>query len=221
MRTFIQALPLVVVCGICYMLGGLSTGLFVSLRMKGTDVRDHGSGSSGATNVLRVVGAKAGLITFIGDFMKGVVAGLLGRLIAGWVGFDPALCAAICGFCAIIGHIWPVMLGFKGGKGVATAGGLFVVVTPLPGIITIVACIICVAVTRIVSLSSMFGAVVYLLVAGSYGLVMNRHYLFFFSFITAATIIFAHRSNVARLVKGTENVLDFDKLFGKKDRGRE
>ena len=98
-----------------YLLGNIQTGLIVGWTTKKIDLRQHGSGSSGATNALRILGRQSALWTLLGDFLKGLLAACLGLLIGGWRG------GLLAGMCVVAGHIWPVFFGFKGGKGVATS----------------------------------------------------------------------------------------------------
>lgn len=101
-----------------YLLGNIQTGLIVGWTTKKIDLRQHGSGSSGATNALRILGRQSALWTLLGDFLKGLLAACLGLLIGGWRG------GCWPGMCVVAGHIWPVFFGFKGGKGVATSLGV-------------------------------------------------------------------------------------------------
>lgn len=215
MHIILRVILGIVFSGVMYLFGGLSTGMWIASRLKGMDIRKYGSGSSGATNVLRVLGRGPGLVTFAGDFIKGIAAGLLGAAVAPLLGMDVRACAAMLGFCAVVGHIWPAIAGFKGGKGVATSAGLFLIVAPWQGIVTIAAAVLCIAVTRIVSVGALLGSVVFFLLAGPLGLATHRPWLFFFSLGVAAIVIFAHRTNIKRLLAGEENMLDFSKVFRK------
>lgn len=142
----------VLIAVISYLLGCFSTGLTVS-NVKGVDIRNAGSKNTGASNVLRVMGLKSGLVTFIGDFLKATLSCWLGSLIlpdATWgiMGYGMML----GGLFAIIGHNWPVFYGFKGGKGVACSAAVIFFINPLWGIISIVICVGVIALTRYISL---------------------------------------------------------------------
>jgi glycerol-3-phosphate acyltransferase PlsY len=194
---------LMLICGITgYLLGSVNFSLIIG-KFYGTDVRQHGSGNAGTTNTLRVLGKKAAAMVFAGDILKGVIACLLGRLIAGG---DIGIMAA--GFGAIIGHNWPLYFGFKGGKGVLTSAAVVMMMDWRAGAICLTVFIILVAITRYVSLGSIVGAGLFPIVS----LVMGRNALFIiFSTAIAILIIFRHRSNIVRLLNGTES-----KLFKKK-----
>ena len=195
-----------------YLLGGISTGMWVSSRFGGIDIRKHGSGSSGATNVLRMLGLKPGLTTFAGDFLKGLLAALVGRILCGLMGLTPAAGAALLGICAIAGHVFPAQSGFRGGKGVATCAGVFLLVTPFIGFLTIVVGLLCIALTRFVSLGSLAGAAMYFITASIKGFASRQSWLFLFALAAAAIVVYAHRENIERLRAGTESKIDFGKL---------
>ena len=138
-----------------YLLGCFSTGITIS-RAQGVDIRSKGSKNTGASNVLRVLGLKSGLVTFVGDFLKAALAVLIGHLLLpgetfGVMDFGKML----GGLFAVLGHNWPVFYGFKGGKGVACSAAVVFFVSPLWGIIAIVICLLVIAITRYISLGSM------------------------------------------------------------------
>ncbi|MDR1263522.1 MAG: glycerol-3-phosphate 1-O-acyltransferase PlsY [Oscillospiraceae bacterium] len=200
----------IVVAAASYVVGGLSTGLWVSSRIKGLDVRRFGSGSSGATNVLRTLGRGPGLVTFLGDVLKGVAVTLAGLLLGGpW-------CACLCGFLAVAGNIWPLTAQFKGGKGVSTAAGVFLILAPWQTLLAIVIAFTVIYLTRYVSLGSLAGLVGYLLIAGLPGLFAHRAWLFWFALGINALVCYAHRQNIQRLLSGNENRIDLAVLTGHK-----
>ena len=140
-----------------YLLGSIPFGYLIVSAKTGGDIRQTGSGGTGATNVSRRAGKAAGILTLVFDALKGVAAVLIARLLLThqehalwWIGF--------AGLVAIIGHIFPVWLGFRGGKGVATGVGVFLVLTPLAVLVAGLLFLIIVALTRYVSLGSMIGA---------------------------------------------------------------
>ena len=191
-----ELLRYVLVGVIAYFLGNFATSYIVSMRSARIDIRKHGSGNAGATNVFRVLGAKAGAITFIGDALKGVVAVLIGRYIAGSNG------ALLAGLFVVIGHNWPVTLGFKGGKGVATTIGSMLAINPLLVLIVFVVGVIVLITTKYVSLASITGMVIFPIVMILFK--QSTEYVAF-SLILALLAIFKHRKNIVRLFKGTES----------------
>jgi acyl phosphate:glycerol-3-phosphate acyltransferase len=188
----------VLVSVIAYFLGNFATSYIVSMRSAHIDIRKHGSGNAGATNVLRVLGAKAAAVTFIGDALKGVIAVLIGRYIAGSNG------ALIAGLFVVVGHNWPVTLGFKGGKGVATTIGSMLAINPLLVSIVFAVGIIVLITTKYVSLASIIGMVIFPIVMIVFK--QGPEYIIF-SIILAMLAIFKHRTNIVRLLNGTESKL--------------
>ena len=195
----------VLVAVTAYLLGCISTGLIVS-GSKGVDIRNSGSKNTGASNVLRVMGLKSGLITFVGDFLKATLACWIGSLLLpnatfGIRGFGMIL----GGLFAIIGHNWPVFYGFKGGKGVACSCAVIFFIDPLWGAVAIVLCIIVIAITRFVSLGSMTMLFTYMVMmcAAHWG----EWFLCLFTVALFAMCMWRHRANVQRLLSGTENKL--------------
>lgn len=194
-----------------YFLGNFSTGAFIARRVKGSgmDIRKYGSGSSGATNVLRVVGKKAALITFAGDFLKGAIAATLGYVLGGRDG------AMLCGILVVMGHIWPALMQFKGGKGVATSIAVILVITPGQALLVLAIALGCIVLTRYVSLGDMLAAFTYALALCPWAIIHQQYTVFWFALALAALVIFAHRGNIRRLVKGTENRLDMSAFKSK------
>jgi glycerol-3-phosphate acyltransferase PlsY len=179
-------------------------------RAAGVDLRQQGSGNLGATNVFRVLGWKIGLLVFVADALKGALPVLLlPPRIGGAV--DPGLWAIACGIAAIAGHVRPVFLRFrKGGKGVATAAGVFFALAPLPMLVTFALFVAVVLATGYVSLGSLLSAVVlpaFLLVTQG-----SRAPLFAVSVLIATFVFWTHRANIGRLRRGEEH------RFGKRSR---
>lgn len=172
-------------------------------KLRGVDLRKHGSGNLGATNVFRVLGWKIGVLVFLADALKGAlpVYYLPPRIVSPR---DPILWAIACGIAAIAGHVRPIFLKLrKGGKGVATAAGVFFALAPIPMAVTFVVFVVVVLATGYVSLGSMISAVVlptFLLV--TLGL---RSPLFVVSTIIALFVFWTHRSNIGRLRRGEEH----------------
>lgn len=191
-------LMIVFVSIIAYFIGNFATSYIVSMRSAKIDIRQHGSGNAGATNVLRVLGVKAAAMTFIGDALKGVVAVLIGRYLAGNYG------AVFAAFFVIIGHNWPVLLKFKGGKGVATTIGSMLAINPLVVLIVLVIGIIILVTTKYVSLASITGMAIFPFMMVAFK--QPQEYVAF-SFIVAIMAIYRHKANIVRLLKGTESKL--------------
>ena len=179
-----------------YLLGSIPFAYLFAKRKTGRDIRMMGSGNVGATNVLRTAGKTLGVITLILDVSKGAVAVLAGRFF-----LQDNIYGAIAGFFAMLGHAFPVFLGFRGGKSVATGAGAFLILSPF-GILTSIALFgILILLIRIVSLSSIIAAGMFPFFAWLYG---ANPGLIFWSAICAGLIILRHKPNIERLLNGTE-----------------
>jgi glycerol-3-phosphate acyltransferase PlsY len=207
----------VLVVAIAYLLGGIPFGYLAGRLLKGVDIRKFGSGNVGATNVARVVSKPAGIAVFALDVAKGFLPVLL--LAPGFATLagagSPENMQILAGLGAISGHIWTVFLKFRGGKGVATGFGVVLALAPLATLIALGAWISMVVVTRFVSLGSMTAAlvlVVMLLILREdpFGSGLS---LTIFAIAVASIIFWRHRSNIKRLLAGTEN-----KIGGKKEK---
>lgn len=207
MKYFIIALCAVV----AYLLGSINTAIILS-GIKGKDIRKEGSGNAGATNTLRVMGKKAAALVALFDGLKGVVAILVAKLIcnlAGIEGADRNTGVYLGALFVMLGHIYPVYFGFKGGKGVMTTIAVIFMLDWRIGLILFASCIIIMLTTKYVSLGSCIGAAAFpILVA-----VLHTDDTLFIviSALIGALAIFKHRSNIVRLVKGTESKLNFKK----------
>ena len=193
----------VLVAVVAYLLGCFSTGLTVS-NAKGVDIRSKGSKNTGASNVLRVMGLKSGLVTFVGDFLKATLACWIGRLILPGATFGvERFGAMLAGVFAVVGHNWPVFYGFKGGKGVACSAAVILFVNPLWGIVSIAICIAVIALTRFISLGSMTMLFCYmvLMTIAFWG----QWTVCLFTALLFAMCVWRHRANIGRLLNGTEN----------------
>lgn len=193
----------VVVAVAGYLLGCISTGILVSNRA-GVNIRTVGSHNTGASNVLRVLGLKKGLITFLGDFIKATLACWLGSLLLPGTTFGVVNFGAMLGgLFAVLGHNWPCFFGFKGGKGVACSAAVIFFVNPLWGIIAIAVCITIIATTRFISLGSMAMLFTYMV------LMCITHWgqwvVCAFAAILFVLVVVRHRANITRLLNGTEN----------------
>ena len=184
---------------LAYFLGNISPSTLIG-RAMGVDIKKEGSGNAGTTNALRVLGKKAAIITLIIDIGKGVIAVLLGNALAG------PEAAMYCALAAFIGHIWPVMFGFKGGKGVAVAFGGIVAINWQLGLLCLAIVAVIVLVTRMVSAGSVSVAIVFPVLA----YFMEPDFLFV-GIAMAALLVYKHKGNIQRLIRGEENKLSFKK----------
>lgn len=202
----------VLAVAIGYVFGMFQTGYFYG-KSQGIDIRTEGSGNAGSTNSLRVLGVKAGLITFAGDLFKTIFAVLLVTLLfRGSYGDGARLLGLYAGFGTVLGHNFPFYLKFKGGKGIACTSGMILAVCPLAAPFCLFLFITCVALTRYVSLGSILVVITYLIqvmVFGQLGyLHMDPAYLPEFYVVSAcftAMALWRHRANIGRLMSGTEN----------------
>lgn len=185
---------------LAYALGNFSPAYLCGRLFGGFDIRERGSGNAGATNVVRELGWRYGVLVFVLDALKGVAAVALGN----WLGGNPGIAAA--GFGVVIGHDFPVVLNFRGGKGVAATVGILISLFPVPTLIALAVSILVVTLTRMVSLGSLIfviGMAVYSLVSGQPGAL---------SVAVVGIAVFAilrHRANIKRILNGTENMLSY------------
>ncbi len=205
----------IIVAVIAYLIGSISFSVIISKKMAGFDVREKGSGNAGSTNVLRTVGKKAALITLVCDILKGVVSILI-AILAGKIiqGLDRALLVQLAGVFVIVGHTFPIFFKFKGGKGVATALGVLLMVNWQIGLICLVFALILIVLTRMVSVGSIAAAVLFPVLV----IFINQNYIvaessnwsyLIFSIVIAILVMFNHRANLKRVFDGTENKIDF------------
>ena len=188
---------------VAYLLGSIPFGYLVVRKKIGADIRETGSGGTGATNVTRRAGKTAGVLTLLLDAAKGSIAMLIAKTVAGddWV-------IAAAAIAALVGHIFPVWLGFRGGKGVATGVGIFLVLAPVALLCAGVIFVAIVATTRYVSLGSIVAAAlipVFVWLQSVFVVpVADLRPLLIASIVGAALIVFAHRGNIKRLASRTE-----------------
>lgn len=206
---------------ISYIIGSFSSAVVLSKAISGKDIRQEGSGNAGATNMLRVHGKLAGVVTLIIDALKGVVAVLVALLLNKWLySVDPGSIfnnnlQYVAGVFVVIGHDFPVFFGFKGGKGVATSLGVILMFRWEIGLIVLLAAILIMATTRYVSLGSISAAVIYAILVLGFMIGEKSFNPIFLTavIILALMLIIKHHANIGRLMKGTES-----KLFSKKDK---
>ena len=200
---------------VAYLVGSISFSIIISKKMAGFDVREKGSGNAGATNMLRSVGKKAAALTLLGDALKGVVA-ILFAVIVGWIAknSDKSLLVQIAGIAVVIGHTFPIFFGFKGGKGVATSLGVLLMTNWKIGLICLVFALVLMALTKMVSMGSVGAAILFpvlVMFINTNFIVTDGSGYFVYSIILAALVAFNHRSNIQRILNGTENKLSFKK----------
>lgn len=203
---------------IAYAIGSINFSVIISKKMAGFDVREKGSGNAGSTNVLRTVGKKAAAITLLCDILKGVISIVIALLIGAIAGdsANSAIVVEIAALAVVIGHTFPVFFGFRGGKGVATSLGVILLVNWKIGLICLIFALALMALTRMVSLGSISAAVLFavltIFVRDSYigGIEFDFSFIVF-GILLAALVIFNHRSNLKRIINGTENKLSFKK----------
>lgn len=190
-------LGFIVAAVISYVLGSIPNGLLLGKGIWGVDLRQHGSGNIGATNAWRTIGKAGGFSIFFLDMLKGAISAYLGLHLGG-----SELAGIICGLLAIVGHSWSIFLGFKGGKGVATGLGVIATLMPWVTIIVFLVWLAIVKATGYVSLGSIVAAVLVPVLA----LFMGLHTDFLvLGLIAAVFIVYRHKSNIGRLLNGTES----------------
>ena len=198
-----------------YMAGSIPFGLILCMLFKGVDIREHGSKNIGASNAGRVCGWQFFAGAFTLDFLKGLLPVLGGVLVIKWLGVDVNIewMKIFYGGCAIIGHTFPAYLGFKGGKAVATAFGVFIAIAPIAAALAFAVFAIVVALFRYMSLGSMCGATAApITYAIEHRYDLREHIpVLAFAIIIAVVVIVRHHTNIRRLCSGTENRVTFGK----------
>jgi glycerol-3-phosphate acyltransferase PlsY len=207
-------MSLAVMLVLSYLIGAFPSSIVFGKWFRGVDVRTHGSGNAGGTNAWRVLGWKIGLPVMLTDVAKGVVASLLiVRLPLGPLPLEQSTIALLCGLAAVLGHVFPVYVGFRGGKGVGTGAGMLVVNAPLPAGIALGVFALVLFLSGTVSLGSILAAVslpvsVYLI--GRFTSIDYPVLLLALTIVLALFILYTHRSNIRRLARGEEK--SFPKL---------
>ncbi|MEM1270466.1 MAG: glycerol-3-phosphate 1-O-acyltransferase PlsY [Bacteroidota bacterium] len=207
-------LSTVLIVVLSYLLGSIPASVWVGKGLYGVDVREHGSGNAGATNVFRVLGWKAGVLTTLIDVGKGffasaAVAGIRIDAVPSFGEWDASVVLQlVAGLSAVVGHMFPVWARFKGGKGVNTAAGFLLAVTPLSLLITFGVFVFVLAASRYVSLASMIAAVSFPTTVAVRRFVFGQDLdpsILVLGAILAAGIVYMHRANIGRLLAGNEN----------------
>lgn len=195
-------MPIVLII-ISYILGSIPFGLVVVKAIKGIDIREHGSGNIGATNVRRVCGTKIAIISGVSDLLKAFIPALITRILFAYnvlTANEPLILSAVA-LAAIIGHNYSIFLKFKGGKGVATTMAAFGCILPIPMAISLVIFILLKYVTKIISVRSMILGVSLFLST----LILNYDKAYIIAALIASLLIFwRHKANIKRLIEGTE-----------------
>lgn len=194
----------VIIVAVAYMLGNISAGKIIANKIGHVDISKVGSGNAGTTNVLRTLGWIPSILTLLGDVLKAVVAAIIGRAIQGEIGM------LIAGVAVMVGHIWPVVYNFKGGKGIAAAFGFIIFTDPLTALLLFVEQISITAVTRYMSLGSIVSCVMYPVFTTIFHRGATLRIIV--AIIMGALALFAHRGNIVRLINRNENRLDFKKI---------
>ena len=190
-----------------YLLGNIPSGVLIGKCYGIRDIRKHGSGNTGTTNVLRTLGWLPSVLTLVCDCMKGYAACLIGRWLAG----DPGM--LLGGLCAVLGHDFPVFMGFRGGKGIATSLGLIIAMNPWIALALLVVQIIAVALTRYMSVASLITSAAFPFLTAFMCRGRENYGLFLGTACAASALsLFGHRGNILRLIQGRENRLDFHKI---------
>ena len=202
-------LSILVILLLSYLVGSIPTSIIVSKLFFGFDIRDRGSGNAGGTNAFRIMGWKVGLLVMILDLGKGVLATyLISQLRIDSLTWPLVYIQIIAGTAAVIGHIWTIFAGFRGGKGVGTAAGMLLVLYPISFVICLLIFFLILLTTRYVSVSSMTAAVFLPIVLYLLHVLVNRPVsmpLLVLAISMAILIVFTHRSNIQRLIHGNEN----------------
>ncbi len=193
-----------------YLIGAIPSGLIVGKLYRGVDVRQYGSQRTGATNVLRTLGPGASAVVLLADALKGAVVVLIARLLLAhlqpfWVGPLGEVLAALA---AMVGHNWPVYIGFRGGRGVAVSVGSMAVLVPLASVVGVLVGVAVIALSRFVSLGSVVGTIIAaLFIIGWVALGLAPQSYVLFSVVAGSVIVLQHRDNIGRLLAGTERKL--------------
>lgn len=181
---------------VSYLLGSIPSGLIVGKAFYGIDIREHGSGNLGGTNTFRTLGKKAGIIVTVADILKGTLASSLPVIFGVEGQIDPL----IAGMVAVVGHMYPVFANFKGGKAVATSGGVLLACAPVMFLVMVVVFLLSLYITKFVSLSSIIASIV----AVIYAVIAKEPLLIIVVSLLSLFVIYRHRANIKRIINKTE-----------------
>jgi len=190
---------------LAYLIGSIPTALIISKKYFGIDIRDYGSGNMGATNTFRVLGKRYGTIVMICDILKGMAAVSLFYFLPSYLNNELARTNFMIGLglASVIGHVFPIFAGFKGGKGVATLFGMLLVVQPIVAICCVVVFLLALFLTRYVSLSAVLGAI--MLPISVLWIWNEEEFLYrLFALIIAVMVVLTHQKNIGRILRGVE-----------------
>ncbi|MHB8906715.1 MAG: glycerol-3-phosphate 1-O-acyltransferase PlsY [Melioribacteraceae bacterium] len=217
-------LNLIFVVILSYLAGSIPTSIIVSKLVRGIDIREHGSGNAGGSNVFRILGWKYGVLVILLDALKGALAVIIvARLYLDSFPFknitpfdDFTLVQIICGVAAVIGHIWTIFAGFRGGKGIATGLGVLIMIVTVDMALALGVFFLVVSLSRYISLGSIAAAVAVPLILvireNLFGIdIQGYHTILPFTILLALLVIYTHRKNIDRLIKGSESKLSFVK----------
>jgi acyl phosphate:glycerol-3-phosphate acyltransferase len=189
-----------------YLIGSIPTAYWIGKLFFNIDIREHGSKNMGASNAFRVLGSVWGIVVLVIDMGKGIAAVQLAHAVhsSDWLSGELAFWKLIFGLVAVAGHIFPVFAGFRGGKGVATLFGVVLAIQPLVALISIGAFLVVVFLTKYISLGSIIAVIVFAACVW-FAVKETNVYMRWFSVVAASLVIIMHRSNIKRLIAGTEN----------------
>ncbi len=197
-----------------YFIGAIPSSVWIGKRFYNLDVREHGSGNAGATNTFRVIGKKAGVVVLLVDIMKAWFATVVLSTMAGDKSIDYMLAL---GLVAVLGHVFPIYIGFRGGKGIASLLGVIIAIHPLASLYSIIVFITTLLISRFVSLSSILAACAFPVLIIIYFQSTNRS-LIIFSLMVAVLVIFTHKKNIERLFNKEESKVVLTKKIFKRKR---
>jgi glycerol-3-phosphate acyltransferase PlsY len=216
-----SGLSIIIILFLSYLVGSVPTSIIIGKILKGIDIREHGSGNAGGTNVFRVLGWKPALIVVIFDVFKGWLPTyyFATNLVGNTIPIDTGVLQIMCGFAAVLGHTYTIFAGFKGGKGIGTLAGMLLALYPIAFPFCLIVFIITLITTGYVSLGSMFAAAsrpIFLLIFPLLGIEASSLSLIVFSLLIPWFTIFTHRSNIIRLRNGNENRFEKAMIFRRK-----
>ncbi len=200
-------MSIIILLVFAYLIGSIPTAVWVSKRIYGLDIREHGSGNAGATNTFRVLGKKAGIGVMIVDMLKGFIAVKLSYLSLFHTGSEQLTNLQVgLGLCAVLGHIFPIWAGFRGGKGIATLFGMILAIHPIVAVSLVAVFLLMLFLTRYVSLSSMAASVAFpVLILFIFKDQAPEISYKLFAIATACMVVLTHHKNISRLLAGNES----------------